>query len=122
MSFEVGEVDHEVIVGQMLSYDVVFLVLLILDGNAYFPKLIHQVNSKDGVEAVIVDCLPMLLRILARAAIGSAAFHDGTVYLFHEVAYQCRLQVVGIAALACRDFYADAALRLNAQRLVDLNE
>ena len=38
MSFEVGEVDHEVIVGQMLSYDVVFQVLLILDGNAYFPQ------------------------------------------------------------------------------------
>ena len=64
----------------------------------------------------------MLLRILARAAIGSAAFYDGSVHLFHEVAYQCRLQVVGIAALAGRDFYADAALRLNAQRLVDLNE
>lgn len=80
MSLEVGQVNHEVVVGQMLAHDVVLQVLLVLDGNAYLSELVHQVDGKDGVEAVLVNGLPVLLGVLSCTAIGRAALYSPWSY------------------------------------------
>ena len=58
VSLEVGQVDHEVVVSQMLAHDVILQMFLVADGNAYLAELVHQVDGEDGVEAVFVDGLP----------------------------------------------------------------
>ena len=122
MPLEVGEVDHEVVVGQMLTHDVVFQVLLILDGDAYLAELIHQVNGKDAVEAMFVNRLPVFLWVLARTAISRATLYDGAVHLFHQIANQRGLQIVCVTAFARRNLHCHTALCLNAQCLVDFHQ
>ena len=122
MTFEVGQVDHEVVVGQVAAHDVVFQVLAVLDGNAYLVVFVHDINGKDGIESVFMDGLPMFRHVLSAAAVGRAAFHDGAVDALHEVADECGFEVVGVASFAGRYLHGHAAFGLHAQGLVDLDE
>lgn len=54
MTLEVGQVYHEVIVGQMCAHDVVFYVFLVLHRNPNVAVFVHDVDGKDRVEAVLV--------------------------------------------------------------------
>ena len=65
--------------------------------------------------------LPVLVYVLACTAVCCAALYYSAVNLIHEVAYQRRLQVMGVAALACGNLYGYAPMGLHAQRLVYLN-
>ena len=63
---------------------------------------------------MLMDGLPVLLRVLTRAAIGRAAFHDGTIYFLNEVAYERGFQVVGVATFASRYLNGDTSGSLTA--------
>ena len=63
VTLKVGKVDHEVVVGKVVAYDVIFQVLLILDRYAHLAIFVHDVNSKEAVETMLVDGLPVLLLI-----------------------------------------------------------
>ena len=121
VTLEVGEVDHEVVVLQVVTHDVVLQVCRVGHGNLHLALLVHQVHTEDRVEAVLVDGLPVLLRVLARAAVGRAALYDGAVDRLHQLADECGLQVVRVAALARADFHGYAACGLQAQCLVDFH-
>ena len=122
MSLEVGQVNHEVVVGQVLPHDVVLQVLMVLNGDANLAELVHQIDSKDRVEAVLMNSLPVLPGVLAGAAVGRAALHDGAVQLFHQLANKRRFQIVRVTAFTSRYFHADAACSLHAQCLIDFNQ
>ena len=101
MSLEVGEVDHEVVVGKVLAHDIVFQVFLVLNGDADVVELIHDVHGEDAVEAMVMNRLPMFLGILTGTAVCCAALHNRTVYLIHQIADECGFQVMGITTLTC---------------------
>ncbi len=69
-----------------------------------------------------MDCLPVLALVLSAAAIGGAALHERSVHLVHEIAYQCRLQIVVAAHLARADFHCHPSVCWHSQSLVDTHQ
>jgi len=122
VTLEVGKVDHEVVVGKVVAYDVIFQVLLILDRYAHLAIFVHDVNSKEAVETMLVDGLPVLLLIHTGARISRATLYYGAVDLINKVADEGRLEVVVVATLASRYLHCHMSLSLNAESLVNLNQ
>ena len=122
VSFEVGKVDHEVVVGEMVTYDVVFQVLLVAHGNTHLSVFVHQVEGSDGVESVSVDGLPVLAHVLPAASVSRAALHECAVRFVHKIADKSGLQVVVATHLAGTDLDGHSAVCLHSESLVDAHE
>ena len=93
---------------------------LVFDGAMSEPVV--YVNGKEAVESMLMDGLPVLFHVLSRAAVGSIAFNNGSVYLFHQVADECRLQIVVVASFSCRYLHGNMSCRLHAQRMENLHQ
>ena len=129
MALEVVEGNHEVVVGQVASHDVVLDVRLVLDRDAYLVVFVHDVNGKILREAVTLNDLPVVLRRVAivllvgrSVAVGGVTLHDGAVHLEHQIPDEFRLQVVWIAALSGAHLHSHAPLGGNPQGLIDSHE
>lgn len=82
MTFEMSEIDHEIIIGKMVANYVIFDMRGVGYGNLHLSELVHKINFGNLVEAVVSDGLPMLCRILSCPAVCSATLHDSAIYLF----------------------------------------
>ena len=109
MTLEVSQVDHPVIVGKMISHDVVLDVATVLDGDTHLTELVHDIDGKDGIKAMLMDSLPVLGNVLTRTAISRAALHNSSTHLVHEIADECGFQVMVITGLASADFHSHTA-------------
>ena len=121
MALEMGQVDHPVIIGQVVAHNVILDVGTVLNGNAHLAVLVHDVHGKDGIKAVLMNGLPMLRHILTGTAISSAALNDCAIHLFHQVADQCGFEVMVVTTFASADFHRHAACCLNSQGFVDFH-
>ena len=122
MTLEVGQVDHEAVVLELLAHDVVFDPRGVAHGDAHILFLVHQHHLGDGVEAVGVNGLPMLALVLAGTAVGRAALHNGAVDFIDKLADEGGLEVVVAAHLARADFHGHASVGLHTELLVDLDQ
>ena len=104
----------------MLTDNVILQVFLVLNGNTDIVELIHNINCKDAVEAVVMNSLPVFLGILTRTAVCRATFHNSTVYLVHEVTDEGRLQVMRITTFTCGNLHGNTTVSLHAKGFVNL--
>ena len=117
VSLEVVEGNHEVVVGDMSTHDVVFDVPLVLHRDADFVVFVHDIDREVISETVSANDFPVNSRVVAlvlliarTVAVGSVAFHDGAVNRMNEVFDEFRLQVVGVASLPVEIFTATRPL------------
>ena len=103
---EVGQVDHTVVVLQVLSDDIVAHIGGVAHRDLDFAIGIHNVDAADGIEAVVVDDGQMVGGVHTLASVGGVAFHQLAVHVFNEIADQFGLEVVVAAGLAGADFTA----------------
>ena len=122
MSLEVCEVDHEVVVGQVLSHDIIFNMCGVVDRNGHIALLVHEVDLEGGQEAMILDGLPMLLEGVSLSLISRVAFHDRAIHLVDKEFDEFGLEVVGIARLSGRDFHCHLSCGRSAERMIDLHQ
>ena len=64
MTLEMSQINHEVVVGKMFAYNVVFQVFLVLNGNANLSELVHQIYGKNAIKTMFMYRFPMLFRVL----------------------------------------------------------
>src|SRR5574344_1770384 len=55
VTFKVVKAYHEVIICQVSSHDVVFQMCMVFHGNSNFVVFVHQVNSKQRVESMLIS-------------------------------------------------------------------
>ncbi len=123
MSFEVGEIDHIVVAGEVIAHYVVFDVAPVAYRYHHLPLFVHQIHRGYGVEAMLMDCLPVGLDGVALALIGGVALHDGAAHGVDELAYQRGFEIVGIAGFAGADLHGHAvAVGRPAKRFIHLHE
>ena len=122
VSLEVCEVDHEVVVREVAAHDVVFDVALVSYRDAYVALFVHDIYSRDAVEAVAVYCLPVCLGGVAAARICGVTLYDGAVDLIDEWCDELWLQVVVSSCLAGRDFHCHTSFRLSSDGFVEAQE
>ena len=104
MPLKMGQVDHEIIVFQMVPDDVVLEVLLVLHRKVELSLGIHDVHLGDVKESVVLGGLHVGLRAGAFAAIGRVALHDGAVHLAHQVPDEGGLEEIVPSGFSRADF------------------
>ena len=120
MTFEVGEVDHEVVVLEVRTYNVVVQVSTIGHGNLEFPFFVHKVYLECGKESMFLDGFPMGFGGVAASFVSSVTFYDGATHLIYELADEFGFQIVGVTAFAGGDLYGNAAFGGAAQSVIDV--
>ena len=83
MSFEMRQVNHEIIVLQMGSDDVILDMFFIFYRNIEFTFRIHDVNLCYVEETMVFNCLDMLFCRKAFSDIGRIAFYYCPAYFLH---------------------------------------
>src|SRR5574344_733124 len=121
MTLEVSQVDAEVVIAKMFSYNVVLDPFLVLHRNAQVTVFVHDVHGKEAVKAMFVDGLPVLLHILSASSIGCAAFNDSAVHFVHKVADEGGLEVVVAPFVACADFHTYSSVCFHAKCVIDFH-
>lgn len=96
MAFEVGEVDHEVVVGEMASDKVFREPFCVLHGQCHGPFFIHDVDSGDFSIAALLYGAAVSGGILAVPAVCCVALHDCTFYLLDKSAYKFGAQMIAL--------------------------
>ena len=64
MTFEMAQHNHEIVIEQILAYDIFLRRWEPAGTGMEVSKFIHDVNSADGVETMIFDSLAMVGRLL----------------------------------------------------------
>ena len=90
VTFEVGEIYHQVIVLQMRADDVILNVFCVCDRQVDAPFLIHDVHRSNVVEATLGNCPAMSRCRAAVAAVGRIALHDVGSQLLHQILDELR--------------------------------
>ena len=124
VALEVVE-DHEAVVVRERGADEVLPEVRRTGGARDFElvELVHDHDLRNGIEAVVLDGLPVLRRLLARAAVGGVALDNVALERPHERPDELRLEVVRVAGLAGRDLHRDLpALERTSERPVGLLE
>ena len=122
MPLKMGQVDHEIIVFQMIPYNVVLEVLPVFYRNMEFSFGIHDVHPGNVKESVVFGGLHVGLRAGAFAAIGRVALHDGAVHLAHQVPDEGGLEEIVPSGFSRADFDGHPSGSRTSQGLVNLHE
>ena len=122
VSFEVRQVDHKIVIGDVRADYVVLDPFVILHRNLNLAFRIHNVHRSDLVIASFSDRLEVILCVAAVSAIGRVALNYGSVDFMHERCDKLWPQMIGLLGLSCGDLYGDFPLRLNTQRLVQFHK
>ena len=122
MALEVCQVNHEIVVAQVVAHNVVVQVFAVLDGDAHLAELVHDVDGKAAVKTMLVNRLPVFLHVLPATAVGSVALHDGAVHHVNQIGDEFGLQVVVVAGFAGTDFHSHTAMCFHAQCFIDSHE
>ena len=117
-----SEVDHEVVLLDVLADEVVLQMLLVFDREFDFALGIHDIDGGDGSEAVVLDGLEMGFGRRTLAGVGRVALHDGAVHLLHQILDESRLEEVVAARLTGTNLDSNLAGGLATQGFVNLHE
>ena len=122
VSLEVCQIDDEVVVLQVRSYDVILDMLLVAHRNLEVALLIHDVHVGNVIEAMLADGVLVRLGSVAAAFIRRIALDDSAVHQFHQLSDELRFQIVMTSQLARADLHANTSGGWLTQFLVDLNQ
>ena len=122
VSFEMGQVDHTVIVPDMGADDVVLYPFCILDGDFYLAFFVHYVHGGDFVVAALGNFSTVRGGVGAAAAIGRVAFHEGPAHFFHQGRDKLRREIVGLGRFSRGNLHGDASLLFDAEGFIDLDK
>ena len=122
MSLEMSQVDHEIIVLDMRSDDIVFDPSVI--GNRYLDLafFIHDVNRGDPVIAALGDFLAVGGSGRAVAFVRRIAFHDVAVHLLYQRSDEFRPEVVGLLGFPGGNLHGDPSLCFYTESLIQLHK
>ena len=79
MALEMGENEEGIVVLHVLADDVLVEVIALGNGDVELAEFVEDIDPEVLGEAMVFDGLPMEFRVLARSAIGRAAFDDRTI-------------------------------------------
>ena len=94
MALEMGQVNHEIIVLQMGSNDVVFYPFIIGDRNLEFTFFVHDIHIGYGFIPSFGDFLPVGFRRRTASLVSRIAFNQRTADLFHQITNQLGTEMV----------------------------
>ena len=106
VTLEVGEVDHEVVVAQMASHNVVLQVAAIDNRQVHRVFFVHDVNRGDGIVSSLGNGLTVGCGGGAATTVGSVALHDIAADQLHKIFNEFGAQVVALCRLAGTDFHS----------------
>ena len=92
------------------------------DGDGKLSEFIHNIYVSNIFITAVLDSLPVLLYALPIASIGSAALHDSSVQLLHQISNQFRTQMVALCTLTRGDLYRNPTGKIFAERFIDTNQ
>ena len=119
MPFEMGEVDHEVIILQMRAHNVIFYMCGVPDRYPELPFRIHDIDLGDLCKAVVSGCLHMLFGSGALAAISRVTFHDSPVDFPDELLYKLRLEIIVPTGFSGAYLHRYSAMGLMSKGLIN---
>lgn len=115
VAFEVGKVDHEIVVGQVSADDILGKPGCILHGQEHRAVGVHDIDGGNAAVTALFDSAAMVGGVGAVAAIGGVTFHDIAVDELNEGCDKIGAQLIALFRFACADFDSHFALRLNAK-------
>ena len=122
MAFKMGQYQHGIIVGKVLTNDVLLQMEAPFHRDIHLSEFIHDIAGRHGLESMIFDGFPMLLGILTLSAVSRAALDDRAVQLMHQITDQLRMQIVMPSGFAGRNLDAYLSLQFSPQSLIDTHK
>ncbi len=122
MTFEVGKIDHKIIVFQVRTHTIVVNPCGIYDRNGEVTLLVHKIHLGNIQEAMFANGLPMFLGISATTPIGGVAFNQCATHRIHKLLNKTWLKIIVTTRLARRDLHSHPTRRRSAQGFINAHQ
>ena len=121
-----GQHQHGIIVDNIFAQMIFFQNFAVGNGPDHIRTLcVHQIHREILCPAVLLQKLPMGIRVIADAgggvSVGRVALYDGALYLIHHGLPKLRMQEILVALLAGMYLHRHFSGKRNAQRMIKLH-